>query len=71
MSQSNGNYNGEKIYQPLQKLSFEEMLLLLDTHPLFTGRCPDCKMPLKVETPEWHCDHCGATQNSAEEERKG
>ena len=35
-------YNGELILQPRQRWTQEEQLQLLDVHPLFTGRCPDC-----------------------------
>lgn len=33
-------YNGEEIIQPRQRWTPEEQLKLLDTHPLFTSRCP-------------------------------
>lgn len=60
MSKSKGTYNDQKIHQPPQRLTGQEMLTLLDTHPLFTGRCPCCEIPLKVDKPEWHCHQCGA-----------
>jgi hypothetical protein len=34
----------------------------LDTHPLFTGRCPRCEMTYpQYETPpvHWDCSACG------------
>jgi len=37
-------YNGELILQPRQRWTLEQQLELLDTHPLFTGRCPQCEM---------------------------
>ncbi len=36
-------YNGEEIIQPPQRWTREEQLWLLDTHPLFTGKCPQCR----------------------------
>jgi hypothetical protein len=33
-------YNGELILQPQQCWTLKEQLELLDTHPLFTGKCP-------------------------------
>lgn len=71
MRESNGSYDGQIIRQPAQKLTRQEMLTLLDTHPLFTGRCPCCEIPLKLETREWHCHHCGATSSgTAGDDRK-
>lgn len=35
-------YNGQVIKQPLQNRTIEEKLALLDSHPLFTGVCPNC-----------------------------
>ncbi|WP_017711153.1 hypothetical protein [Prochlorothrix hollandica] len=33
---------------------------LLDWHPLFTGRCPECEMPIADPgVPHWDCSHCG------------
>lgn len=72
MSESDGTYDGQKIRQPLQRLTRQEMLSILDTHPLFTGRCPCCEIPLKLETPEWLCHHCGATSSrTAGDEKEG
>jgi hypothetical protein len=53
-------YNDEFILQPQQSLSQSEQLALLDWHPLFTGRCPECEMPI-VETgsQHWNCANCG------------
>lgn len=55
-------YNGEEIIQPRQRWRREEMLDLLDWHPLFTGRCPHCSRPFpRYERPpvHWDCPHCG------------
>ena len=35
-------YAGELIVQPRQRWTREEQLQRLDTHPMFTGRCPQC-----------------------------
>ncbi len=35
-------YLGELIVQPRQRWTREQQLELLDTHPMFTGRCPQC-----------------------------
>ena len=55
-------YNGELILQPQQRWTPEQQLELLDTHPLFTGRCPQCEMTYpQYETPpvHWDCSECG------------
>ena len=55
-------YNGELILQPRQRWTPEQQLELLDTHPLFTGRCPQCELPFpKYETSpiHWDCSACG------------
>jgi hypothetical protein len=36
-------YNGELILQPQQRWTQEEQLELIDSHPLFTGKCPQCR----------------------------
>ncbi|MEH2321906.1 MAG: hypothetical protein V7K24_33500 [Nostoc sp.] len=35
-------YNGELILQPQQRRTQQQQLELLDTHPMFTGKCPQC-----------------------------
>ena len=54
-------YNGELILQPQQHLTREEQLELLNTHPLFTGRCPHCEMPIPYLRDRVHydCSECG------------
>jgi hypothetical protein len=45
-----------------QKLTNEQRLELLDTHPLFTGRCPNCEIPPHQAQPprvHWDCEYCG------------
>lgn len=54
------SYNGEFILQPEQHLSQVEQLELLDRHPLFTGRCPECEMPIiETDSLHWNCANCG------------
>ena len=60
-------YNGELILQPRRRWTLEQQLELLDTHPLFTGRCPQCEMTYpKYETPpvHWDCSECGWMDDS-------
>ena len=61
IERSGSFYNGEEIVQQGQRWSREEMLEMLDTHPIFTGRCPNCEMPLALyERPPVHydCPYC-------------
>jgi hypothetical protein len=60
-------YGGELVLEPVQQLTLEQRLELLDTHPLFTGRCPNCEMPLRQTDPpriHWDCEHCGWVDDS-------
>ena len=50
-------YAGEPITSPPRSIA--EPLALLNTHPLFTGRCPTCEMPIAAPQNPWHCPHCG------------
>jgi hypothetical protein len=55
-------YNGELILQPKPSLTTQEQADLLDWHPLFTGRCPECEMPIPAQDPpqvHWDCESCG------------
>lgn len=61
-----GYYAGDWIPQQ-HWLTTEEQLGLLDTHPLFTGRCPNCEMPIRQTEPprvHWDCDECGWMDDS-------
>lgn len=69
-SESDATYNGKKIQQSLQRLTQEDKMKLLNTHPLFTGRCPCCEIPLKVEKPEWHCHQCSAQSSGTARDEK-
>ena len=60
-------YNDELILDWPNYLTTEERLELLDTHPLFTGRCPNCEMPITETTPprvHWDCEECSWKDDS-------
>lgn len=55
-------YNGELILQPQQRWTPKEQLELLDTHPLFTGKCPQCGAEFDRDHTarvHWDCSVCG------------
>jgi len=57
-------YNGEFILQPQQLWTREEQLELLDWHPLFTGKCPQCSTVIERDDTarvHWDCSNpeCG------------
>lgn len=62
------SYDGDDlVLDPVQQMTMEQRLDLLDSHPLFTGRCPHCEMPLRQTEPprvHWDCDHCGWVDDS-------
>ncbi len=54
-------YNGELIVQPRQRWTREQQMELLDTHPMFTGRCPQCSNKFDrdyMARVHWDCP-CG------------
>lgn len=54
-------YAGELILQPQERWTRQEQLDLLDTHPIFTSRCPACNRQFpQDEKPliHWDCP-CG------------
>lgn len=54
-----GYYAGDWIPQPFPMLTAAEQLSLLDEHPQFTGRCPDCERPISEAAQDrWRCEHC-------------
>ena len=54
-----GYYAGDWIPQPFPTLTTAAQLALLDEHPQFTGRCPNCEMPIaEAAQGQWQCDHC-------------
>ena len=58
-------YDGELIHQPPQRFSKQKMLKLLDTHPLFTGVCPQCNHVFteQIISPKCTCPDCGWTDD--------
>lgn len=54
-------YNDELIlHKP--RLTREQQWWLLDNHPLFTGRCPQCDRQFDFNNPpavHWDCPECG------------
>jgi len=60
-------YNGELIPESHNRLTREEQWELLETHPLFTGRCPQCVYTFSQEEPpavHWDCPSCGWVDES-------
>ncbi len=60
-------YAGELILQPQERWTRAEQLELLDTHPLFTQKCPECNRQfLQAEKPliHWDCPSCGWIDDS-------
>jgi len=54
-------YNGELIVQPRQRWTREQQLELLETHPMFTGKCPSCGAFFNSDYTarvHWDCE-CG------------
>ena len=59
-------YNGEEIIQPPQRWTREEQLWLLDNHPMFTGKCPQCGTTMNrdyTSRVHWDCE-CGWKDDS-------
>ncbi|MGG6267541.1 hypothetical protein [Leptolyngbya sp. AN10] len=58
-------YAGEEVIQPVQRWTDAEKLTLLDSHPMFTGRCPNCETPIPFgERSLPKCRHCGWSDDS-------
>lgn len=60
-------YNGELILQPRQRWTREQQLILLDNHPMFTGRCPECGYEFErdyMARVHWDCPECGWLDDS-------
>jgi len=56
------SYSGELIPESHSRLTQEEQLELLEKHPLFTGRCPQCGYTLsqgEMPAVHWDCPCCG------------
>jgi hypothetical protein len=59
-------YGDELVSNTEQRWNREQKLALLDWHPMFTGRCPHCEVPLlQTESPRvyWDCA-CGWRDDS-------
>ncbi len=55
-------YNGELVIQPRQRWTPQQQLELLDTHPIFTGKCPRCGYEYERDYTarvHWDCPECG------------
>lgn len=60
-------YADELILDPVERLTMEQRLGLLDTHPLFTGRCPNCERAIVraiAGRVHWDCEYCGWVDDS-------
>lgn len=60
-------YGDELVLDPVQRLNLEQRLELLDVHPLFTCRCPNCERPVPKAAAgqiHWDCGHCGWVDDS-------
>lgn len=60
-------YKGEEIRQPQQRGTGEEKLELLNTHPMFTGFCPQCGHMFQRDYTalvSWDCPECGWKDDS-------
>lgn len=54
-------YSGKLIINPVQQFTRQQQLELLDHHPMFTGRCPECEQTIAVTDPpqsHWDCCFC-------------
>lgn len=55
-------YAGELMKNPTQRLTPEQQLEIIDTHPLFIGCCPECGYKFPKDNPpavHWDCPECG------------
>lgn len=60
-------YNGELILQPKEHLTVEGKLELLDTHSMFTDRCPGCSYRFStrvIDLVHFDCPRCGWIDDS-------
>lgn len=62
-----GWYAGEPVPHPSSTLTTQEQLDLLDSHPLFTGCCPECGWEFEsnnLPAVHWDCLECGPKDDS-------
>ena len=55
-------YAGQLIKNPTRRLTPQQQLNIIDTHPFFTGRCPECGYEFPKDNPpavHWDCPACG------------
>lgn len=61
-----GYYDSELVLQPVPYLTTEDRLEILNTHPFFTNKFPDCGFAFsEVPTVYWDCESCGWKDGSA------
>ncbi|MBD2629629.1 hypothetical protein [Trichormus variabilis] len=59
-------YNEELIFQP-PMLTPEQQIEILNTHPMFTGFCPQCGAEFErdyISRVHWDCSECGWKDDS-------
>ncbi|MBN8561059.1 MAG: hypothetical protein J0L70_11080 [Leptolyngbya sp. UWPOB_LEPTO1] len=56
------SYSGnELVINTIQRWTREQQIALLNWHPMFTGRCPNCERTMLQTQParvHWDCEHC-------------
>jgi hypothetical protein len=60
-------YDGELLPIRPSRLTQEEQLAILDSHPIFTGMCPKCGHEFdrdKLPVIHWDCPACGWIDDS-------
>lgn len=56
------SYYGDELICHTPRLTPQEQLEILDTHPFFTGVCPACGYHFNLQNPpevHWDCPECG------------
>ncbi|WP_035800740.1 hypothetical protein [Crocosphaera chwakensis] len=60
-------YDEELVVTKPSPYTQEELLELVDYHPIFTGLCPECKHKFNKKNPpliHWDCPNCGWIDDS-------
>ena len=60
-------YDGELVVTKPSPYTKEELLELIEYHPIFTGVCPQCKHEFDKKNPpqvHWDCPNCGWVDDS-------